>query len=527
MSGAAETLIELYGTAAPPVVARVLTAGRLSVALEAGNLRYLGYGGTEILRAVAFVVRDRDWGTYAPVIADLEVTEGPDAFTVAYTAVCRGPSVLRYRARIEGRADGALRFAAEAVPEGDFETNRCGFVVLHPAAAAGAAATVEHCDGSREATAFPELIDPWRPFLSIREITHRAGGLKVTCRLEGEEFEMEDQRNWSDASFKTYGRPLELPWPFVLPAGVPIAQSVAVSVRRAASAAPAARAAEEPVVVEIGGPAGAGFPEVGLVVTAAEVPAALAALDRLAEIGPQRLLCAFDPTAGDGPAAFAAFGRLQQAFPAAAFDLECVVVGEGDLGEELAGVARAVGDAGLRLATVAVCPSVDRKSTPPGSEWPACPPLEDIYAAARAAFPGVTLGGGMFSYFTELNRKRPPVALTRLRHACDQSDRACRRRRQRDGDAGGAAAHHPLDADDHRRPAVPDRAVDDRDAAEPLRRAHDAQPARRAHPDGGRRSAPARALRRRLDRGLRRGDRAGGRRGLGAGGLHRGAWAAG
>ena len=120
---------------------------------------------------------------------------------------------------------------AEAVPEGDFETNRCGFVVLHPAAAAGAAATIEHVDGSREATAFPELIDPWRPFVAIREITHRAGGLDVTCRLEGEEFEMEDQRNWSDASFKTYGRPLELPWPFVLPAGEPVAQSVTVSVR--------------------------------------------------------------------------------------------------------------------------------------------------------------------------------------------------------------------------------------------------------------------------------------------------------
>ena len=163
------------------------------------------------------MVRDRDWGTYAPEIADLEVTEGPDAFTVSYAAVCRGPSLLRYRARIEGRADGSLRFEAEAVPEGDFETNRCGFVVLHPAAAAGAAATIEHVDGSREATAFPELIDPWRPFVSIREITHRAGGLDVTCRLEGEEFEMEDQRNWSDASFKTYGRPLELPWPFVLP----------------------------------------------------------------------------------------------------------------------------------------------------------------------------------------------------------------------------------------------------------------------------------------------------------------------
>ena len=137
-----------------------------------------------------------------------------------------GPSLLRYRARIEGRADGSLRFEAEAVPEGDFETNRCGFVVLHPAAAAGAAATIEHVRRQPRGDGLPGADRPWRPFLSIREITHRAGGLDVTCRLEGEEFEMEDQRNWSDASFKTYGRPLELPWPFVLPAGEPVAQSV-------------------------------------------------------------------------------------------------------------------------------------------------------------------------------------------------------------------------------------------------------------------------------------------------------------
>ncbi len=408
MRGAAGSLVELYGTAVPPVEARALKAGRLEAALVAGNLRYLAFGGTEILRAIGFVVRDRDWGTYAPEISELAVTEEPERFVVSYAAVCRGPALLRYRARIEGRADGSLSFAAEAVPEGDFETNRCGFVVLHPAAAAGAAARIEHVDGSREATAFPELIDPWRPFLAMREITHRAGGYEVTCRLEGEAFEMEDQRNWSDASFKTYGRPLELPWPFVLPAGVPIEQSVAVSLRPVADVA---AVPSGPIAVEIGEPVGARFPQVGLVVTAAEVPAALAALARLREIGPQRLLCAYDPTAGDGPEALAAFARLQAAYPGAAYDLECVVVGDGDLAAELGGVARGLKQAGLGLATVAVCPSVDRKSTPPGSEWPACPPLEEIYAAARTAFPGVALGGGMFSYFTELNRKRPPVAM--------------------------------------------------------------------------------------------------------------------
>src|SRR5690606_22520450 len=45
----------------------------------------------------------------------------------------------------------------------------------------------------------------------------------------------------------------------------------------------------------------------------------------------------------------------------------------------------------------------------PGSPWPPAPPAEAMLKAARAAFPDVLVGGGMFSYFTELNRKRPPA----------------------------------------------------------------------------------------------------------------------
>jgi hypothetical protein len=47
----------------------------------------------------------------------------------------------------------------------------------------------------------------------------------------------------------------------------------------------------------------------------------------------------------------------------------------------------------------------------PGSVWPPCPPAEDLYRLTRKAFPQARLGGGMFSYFTELNRKRPPADL--------------------------------------------------------------------------------------------------------------------
>src|SRR4029078_8876650 len=51
-----------------------------------------------------------------------------------------------------------------------------------------------------------------------------------------------------------------------------------------------------------------------------------------------------------------------------------------------------------------------------GVPGPPAPPLEELYGAARRAFPGARLGGGMFTFFTELNRKRPPAELLDFVH---------------------------------------------------------------------------------------------------------------
>ena len=91
--------------------------------------------------------------------------------------------------------------------------------------------------------------------------------------------------------------------------------------------------------------------------------------------------------------------------------LEVVVESVDDYAAEL---ARRRG-AGARGGSCAVgpggCPVGDLKSVLPGGPRPPAPPLADLYAAARDAFPGVRLGGGMFSFFTELNRKHPPAEL--------------------------------------------------------------------------------------------------------------------
>ncbi|RWA74207.1 hypothetical protein [Mesorhizobium sp.] len=400
----------LHGTRAVDAEPVRLVAGPLSADFVNGNLRTVRHGGVEVLRAVAYIVRDRDWGTYEPVLADLVIEQGDDRFSVRYSASCEGPggSRLGFDATIEGCADGSLSFDVSALPESDFETNRCGFCILHPIAGlAGSPVKIEHTDGSVADTKLPLLIDPWQPFKNMRAITHQVRpGVGAECRMEGDIFEMEDQRNWSDASYKTYVRPLALPWPYVLPAGQTNRQTITLRIAGDEKST-AAAAGTDPVHIELGA-AGAKLPDIGVVIYPEDVEAALAKLPLLSNLGPQQLLLHYDPTRGHGLDALRAHARLAAAFPAKT-TLECVVACTGDLDSELSEVAEMVRQAGLRLDTIAVSPSVDRQSTPPGSVWPVCPPLEDVYAAARRAFPDIRLGGGMFSYFTELNRKRVPA----------------------------------------------------------------------------------------------------------------------
>jgi hypothetical protein len=50
-------------------------------------------------------------------------------------------------------------------------------------------------------------------------------------RFSGDAFEMEDQRNWTDASFKTFSTPLRLPYPVEIHSGTKISQSVRLTLQ--------------------------------------------------------------------------------------------------------------------------------------------------------------------------------------------------------------------------------------------------------------------------------------------------------
>ncbi|MEP7293893.1 MAG: hypothetical protein ABI835_19045, partial [Chloroflexota bacterium] len=88
---------------------------------------------------------------------------------------------------------------------------------------------VEHIDGTVTHSTFPVEIAPYQPFRNIRTITHEVTrALKAEVHFFGDVFEMEDQRNWTDASYKTYSTPLDLPFPVEIAAGTQVQQSVNV-----------------------------------------------------------------------------------------------------------------------------------------------------------------------------------------------------------------------------------------------------------------------------------------------------------
>ena len=306
--------------------------------------------------------------------------------------------------------------------------------------------------------------------------------------MQGDAFEMEDHRNWNDASYKTYIRPLAKPWPYTLEAGETTEQSVTLAVEgRCPQVAAGARGA---------GPARArrprrhACPQIGLSLRPEHADAdprgrrpdqaARAAVpglpvrfaDRRGLRRPGRR-SAPRPSRSTGRVAERGkvHGRLYRAMgeaTGAELVLEAVIACRDEAGSPSAdpaimrrdlargprrggGRRRALrqgrGVAGLRSQVHAARQHL--AALPAGRR--------DLRRGARG-LPRGAIGGGMFSYFTELNRKRPPAEAARLRGPHQLPDRARLRRHHGDGEPRGAAARHPLDAQLHRRQALPGRA---------------------------------------------------------------------
>jgi D-apionolactonase len=211
--------------------ALALQAGPLQVVFEpdTGFLRNLRLGQTEVLRGIYGAVRDPKWHTISPQVRLLKRESDADGFQLEFTVDCREADLhFRWLGCVTGDSSGAVKYSFSGEAQSSFWHNRIGLCVLHPVReCAGQPVWVETIDGKVESGLFPLHISPSQPFKNIRSITHHVReSMPARVRFTGGVFEMEDQRNWTDASFKTYCPPLELPYPTFIEAGTRLVQEI-------------------------------------------------------------------------------------------------------------------------------------------------------------------------------------------------------------------------------------------------------------------------------------------------------------
>jgi len=393
-----------YGRDEPPPATRELRAGPLSALLEGIDLRYVRAGEVELVRRLFVAVRDAAWGTVPPAVSDLDVEDGGDCFRVSFQAVHEsGDLRFRWRGELLGTSEGELRCTMDGLAETSFPYNRIGFCVLHPRENAGRPYRARTPEGEIRGE-LPEAIGPQRfedgklrpLFPSCDRLdVEVAGGLWARFQFEGDLFEMEDQRNWTDASFKTYSTPLALGWPHEAQAGQAIVQVVRLTL---SGSARTAVAADGPVRIELQEPSGLLLPEIGLGQASHGEPLSEREAELITLLGPAHLRADLE------------LGRegwrkeLERAADdalaiGAALELALFLGDEPEA--ELEALAAALPAAQARVARALVFKEGEVVS---GGRWVRIARERLAPAAQGAAF-----AGGTNQWFSELNRERPEL----------------------------------------------------------------------------------------------------------------------
>ena len=399
----------IRGPEAPPPASQIpVRAGSLTAVLCGIDLAHVASGEVEIARLIQVAVRDEVWGTIPPVVSDLSAERDEGAFLVTFRALCAAEEIeFEWSGRIEGRPDGTLTYAMSGVAGRAFRYGRIGICVLHPADAYAGCRYRATATGGDSAGEFPRAIVAQRlvggVYLPLAGPWHGLDvelGPDVTASFafEGDEFEMEDQRNWTDATFKTYSTPLSLGLVHEAAAGQKFDQRVTLTCRSGGQAgspvaSPPRRPSASRSTVELLRETDVVAPAIGT--ACRELPASPAAASAIASLGLHHHRIEIDLETQPGEVEWRQRASLAAA---AGAELELALT----VSEATAGRVAGVLDTASQLAPIARVLVLDA-----AGEVTAPALVAAIRAAAASAGVVAPIAGGTDLWFAELNRNAP------------------------------------------------------------------------------------------------------------------------
>ena len=399
--------ISYYGKNNPPPEHKKLQAGPLSLIFEDGDLRYVRFGNQEIIRRVYVAIRDRNWNTVLPKLSNLQMDIADNKFQITYDVENKEDDIhFFWQGKIIGEDNGTITFSMDGEAISTFERNRIGFCLLHPMSCSGIPCHIEKADGTTKKGIFPESISPHQPFMDIQAISHQIEpDLWTEIRFSGDTFEMEDQRNWTDASYKTYCTPLAVPYPVEVKTGTKISQSIKLTLKSESNKIKLVKKIEHlanekdnHAVFKLDKKTSTRIPYIGLGIASHGHPLSEKELERLKTINLSHLRVDIDLSLDYQQ-------TLQKARNEAnslSVSLEIALHLNDSAEEQLKNWKRVVEQFAPTVTTYLIFHQNELSTS---SQW---------IEIARRYLPDTKIGAGTNAYFTELNRGRPPVELLDL-----------------------------------------------------------------------------------------------------------------
>lgn len=393
-----------YGEEQPLAERIPLRAGPLSVDFEEGRLRYVKLGRQEVLRQVYVAIRDHNWNTVSPCLSDLTIDSHDNGFHIEYSSAhVQGGIDFYWRGTITGDASGTICFKMDGVARSTFLRNRIGFCVLHPIReCAGEPCVVEHEDGQLSSAFFPYYISPHQPAGEIRAISHEViPGLRAEVRFEGDIFEMEDQRNWTDASYKTYCTPLRLPYPVEVKKGTRISQSVTLHLKGdLPKDVPQRKTASdiEPLTLTLAASPSSQLPRIGLSVASHNQALSEKEIARLRALNLAHLRVDLNLAQPDH---LSTLRRAAAEADALGVSIEAALILSDNAAKELKLLDAALNEIKPQISTWLIFHAGGKVT---GGEW-----IKTARSYLSAYAPSARFGAGTNAYFTEINREHPPI----------------------------------------------------------------------------------------------------------------------
>jgi hypothetical protein len=390
-----------YGRNEPPPQRTQLRAGHLTGFLEGADLRDLRFAGVEVVRRMYFAVRDENWDTVPVELENLSIGADSNSFLISFDGRHQNGEVdFRWHARIQGDQSGTVTYTASGKALRAFRYCRIGLCVLHPPNYAGKPYHGTSPDGLI-AGALPERITAldyqdgfyipiFKPVSSLS--FSLAGRVQVRFDFVGDLFEMEDQRNWTDGSFKTYCPPLSLGFPHTANPGQTFDQQVSI-----APSGPSNALDDEgqSVKLTVGAPLGRRLPHLGVGVATHDVELSPADVELLARLRLDHLRADLHL---NEPESFVRLRRAAQECSALGCGLELALFLTDDARDDLLGLEHFFP---LDVPVNRVFVFHEREPVTPKRL------IEQVREHIAPLLPGVPIGGGTNLYFAELNQSRP------------------------------------------------------------------------------------------------------------------------